>query len=159
MHTFAWGLYVPAMKESRRSQLIILFPSLIILLYKYWTPNWEGFVSPGTVAEAVGALYQAGAISVIRSTPYSVEDSDIDTYMLNLLSRLRDLRYDVQSWDMITRFLNFQFKTYVYMKGFFKWCSLRIKIRFFVEIILALLLSCIIDFISHFITLHGQWSL
>ncbi|CAA2955816.1 ARM repeat superfamily [Olea europaea subsp. europaea] len=40
--------------------------------------------------EAVGALYQAGAISVIRTTPDSVEDTEIETYKLNLLRRFRD---------------------------------------------------------------------
>ncbi|KAL2549844.1 ARM repeat superfamily protein [Forsythia ovata] len=45
--------------------------------------------------EAVGALHQAGAISVIRSTPDSVEDTEIEIYKLILLSRFRDLRNDV----------------------------------------------------------------
>lgn len=47
-------------------------------------------MSPDTVDEAAGALYQAGAISVIRSTPDSVEDTEIETYKLNLLRRFRD---------------------------------------------------------------------
>lgn len=47
--------------------------------------------------EAVGALHEAGAIPVIRSTPDSTEYHEIEQYKLNLLSRFRDLRYDVSS--------------------------------------------------------------
>ncbi|KAL0357402.1 UNVERIFIED_CONTAM: hypothetical protein Scaly_1425900 [Sesamum calycinum] len=47
--------------------------------------------------EAVGALHEAGAIPVIRSTPDSTEYNEIEQYKLNLLSRFQDLRYDVSS--------------------------------------------------------------
>lgn len=44
--------------------------------------------------EAVGALHNSGAISVIRSTPDSVEDAEVKRHKLKLLKRFRDLRYD-----------------------------------------------------------------
>ncbi|KAK6135521.1 hypothetical protein DH2020_030735 [Rehmannia glutinosa] len=47
--------------------------------------------------DAVGALHEAGAIPVIRSVPDSAEDNEIEKYKLNLLSRFRDLRYDISS--------------------------------------------------------------
>ncbi|XP_073130997.1 uncharacterized protein [Henckelia pumila] len=47
--------------------------------------------------EAVGALNEAGAIPVIRSTPDSVEYTEIENYKLNLLTRFRDLRHDIPS--------------------------------------------------------------
>ncbi|KAK7861314.1 uncharacterized protein LOC112018920 [Quercus suber] len=47
--------------------------------------------------EAVRALHLAGAISVIRSAPQSVEDADVEKYKSSLLKRFQDLRYDVSS--------------------------------------------------------------
>ncbi|KAK4579582.1 hypothetical protein RGQ29_029308 [Quercus rubra] len=47
--------------------------------------------------EAVRALHLAGAISVIRSAPHSVEDADVEKYKSSLLKRFQDLRYDVSS--------------------------------------------------------------
>lgn len=47
--------------------------------------------------EAVGALHNAGAISVIRSTPDSIEDVEVEKHKLNLLKRFEDLRYDDSS--------------------------------------------------------------
>ncbi|KAM7504521.1 hypothetical protein LguiB_003425 [Lonicera macranthoides] len=44
--------------------------------------------------EAVGALQKSGAISAIRSTPYSVEDAEVEKHKLNLLKRFHDLRCD-----------------------------------------------------------------
>ncbi|KAL8064699.1 hypothetical protein ABFX02_01G108100 [Erythranthe guttata] len=49
--------------------------------------------------EAVGALHEAGAIAIIRSTPDSVEHNDIEKYKSNLLSRFQNLRYDISSSD------------------------------------------------------------
>ncbi|KAM7494742.1 hypothetical protein LguiB_029351 [Lonicera macranthoides] len=46
--------------------------------------------------EAVGALHNAGAISVISSTPASV-DAEAEIYKFKLLKRFRDLRYDSSS--------------------------------------------------------------
>ncbi|KAF3433309.1 hypothetical protein FNV43_RR24411 [Rhamnella rubrinervis] len=47
--------------------------------------------------EAVGALHNAGAIPIIRSTPDSLEDADIEKYKSSLMKRFEDLRYDVAS--------------------------------------------------------------
>ncbi|KAK4579632.1 hypothetical protein RGQ29_029344 [Quercus rubra] len=47
--------------------------------------------------EAVRALHLAGAISVIRSAPHSVEDADVEKYKSSLLKRFQDLTYDVSS--------------------------------------------------------------
>ncbi|KAI3927117.1 hypothetical protein MKX01_029885 [Papaver californicum] len=44
--------------------------------------------------EAAGALHQAGAISVIKSTPVSLEDAELNTYKIKLLQRFQDLKYD-----------------------------------------------------------------
>ncbi|KAL7160601.1 hypothetical protein ABFS83_01G107200 [Erythranthe nasuta] len=49
--------------------------------------------------EAVGALHEAGAIAIIRSTPDSVEYNDIEKCKSNLLSRFQNLRYDISSSD------------------------------------------------------------
>ncbi|OAY38362.1 uncharacterized protein LOC110624703 [Manihot esculenta] len=43
--------------------------------------------------EAVGALHHAGAISIIKSTPDSLEESEINNYKSGLLKRFQDLRY------------------------------------------------------------------
>ncbi|KAI3469086.1 hypothetical protein Pfo_025749 [Paulownia fortunei] len=45
--------------------------------------------------DAVGALHKAGALPAIRSTPDSAEYNEVEKYKLNLLSRFRDLRYDI----------------------------------------------------------------
>ncbi|KAL4620756.1 uncharacterized protein LOC142638143 [Castanea sativa] len=47
--------------------------------------------------EAVRALHLAGAVSVIRSAPQSVEDADVEKYKSSLLKRFQDLRNDVSS--------------------------------------------------------------
>ncbi|KAG8501375.1 hypothetical protein CXB51_003475 [Gossypium anomalum] len=47
--------------------------------------------------EAVKALHNAGAISVIKSTPDTFEDAEIGVYKSNLLKRFQDLRYDISS--------------------------------------------------------------
>ncbi|KAJ8764184.1 hypothetical protein K2173_005112 [Erythroxylum novogranatense] len=47
--------------------------------------------------EAVGALHHVGAISVIKSTPDSLEEAEIDTYKSTLLKRFQDLRYEASS--------------------------------------------------------------
>lgn len=47
--------------------------------------------------EAVGALHKAGAILVIKSTPDSAEDMQVNEYKSNLMKRFRDLSYDVSS--------------------------------------------------------------
>ncbi|XP_073304835.1 uncharacterized protein [Primulina huaijiensis] len=47
--------------------------------------------------EAAGALHEAGAIPIIRSTPDSVEYTEIENYKSNLLTRFRDLRHDIPS--------------------------------------------------------------
>ncbi|EEF41495.1 conserved hypothetical protein [Ricinus communis] len=44
--------------------------------------------------EAVGALHNAGAISVIKSTPDSPEEAEIKNYKSSLLKRFQELRYD-----------------------------------------------------------------
>ncbi|KDP44705.1 hypothetical protein JCGZ_01205 [Jatropha curcas] len=44
--------------------------------------------------EAVGALKDAGAISVIKSTPNSSEEEEIKNYKSSLIKRFQDLRYD-----------------------------------------------------------------
>ncbi|XP_057474558.1 uncharacterized protein LOC130762745 [Actinidia eriantha] len=47
--------------------------------------------------EAIGFLHRAGAISVIKSTPDSSEDAEIEKYKLSLLSRFHDLKCDIAS--------------------------------------------------------------
>ncbi|GER43661.1 ARM repeat superfamily protein [Striga asiatica] len=46
---------------------------------------------------AVGALHEAGAITVIRSTPDSTENNEIGKYKSNLLKIFQDLGYDISS--------------------------------------------------------------
>ncbi|KAK9913817.1 hypothetical protein M0R45_037625 [Rubus argutus] len=50
--------------------------------------------------QAVGALHQAGAISVIRAAPDSLENAEIEKYKSGLLQRFQDLRYDIPSADV-----------------------------------------------------------
>ncbi|CAL8126153.1 unnamed protein product [Prunus armeniaca] len=50
--------------------------------------------------QAIGALHQAGAISVIRSTPDSLESAEIEKYKSGLLKRFQDLRYDIPSTNV-----------------------------------------------------------
>ncbi|MCL7023283.1 hypothetical protein MKW94_015836 [Papaver nudicaule] len=50
--------------------------------------------------EAAGALHQAGAISVIKSTPVSLEDAELNTHKINLLKRFQDLKYDEASPEL-----------------------------------------------------------
>lgn len=50
--------------------------------------------------EAAGALHQAGAISVIKSTPVSLEDAALNTYKIKLLQRFQDLKYDEVQPDL-----------------------------------------------------------
>ncbi|KAM3284950.1 putative protein isoform X1 [Capsicum chacoense] len=47
--------------------------------------------------EAAAVLHQAGAISIIRSTPESAEDAEVGKYKSNLLSRFQFLSYDIRS--------------------------------------------------------------
>ncbi|CAK9173481.1 unnamed protein product [Ilex paraguariensis] len=47
--------------------------------------------------EAVGALHDAGAISLITSTPDSAEDVEVERFKSNLLKRFQDLRYEASS--------------------------------------------------------------
>ncbi|KAJ4720165.1 ARM repeat superfamily protein [Melia azedarach] len=47
--------------------------------------------------EAAGALHHAGAISVIKSTPDSFDDAELQKYKSSLLNRFRDLTYDIPS--------------------------------------------------------------
>ncbi|OVA15770.1 hypothetical protein BVC80_1829g80 [Macleaya cordata] len=54
----------------------------------------KALVGLSTSDETVGALYQAGAISVIRSTPTSLEEAEIMTYKSNLLKRFQDLKFE-----------------------------------------------------------------
>ncbi|RXH94715.1 hypothetical protein DVH24_024399 [Malus domestica] len=55
--------------------------------------------------KALGALHQAGAISVIRSSPDSLENAEIEKYKSSLLRRFQDLRYDFPTAD-VSRSLN-----------------------------------------------------
>ncbi|KAF5453732.1 hypothetical protein F2P56_028609 [Juglans regia] len=47
--------------------------------------------------EAVKALHHAGAVSIIRCTPDSLEDAEVEKYKSSMLKRFQDLRYDVSS--------------------------------------------------------------
>ncbi|KAH9767372.1 ARM repeat superfamily protein [Citrus sinensis] len=47
--------------------------------------------------EAAGALHHAGAISVIKSTPDSLNDAEVEKYKSSLLKRFQDPRYDIPS--------------------------------------------------------------
>ncbi|KAG2723998.1 hypothetical protein I3843_02G173900 [Carya illinoinensis] len=47
--------------------------------------------------EAVKALHRAGAVSIIRCTPDSLEDAEVEKHKSSMLKRFRDLRYDVSS--------------------------------------------------------------
>ncbi|KAK2636912.1 hypothetical protein Ddye_031704 [Dipteronia dyeriana] len=47
--------------------------------------------------KAVGALHNAGALSVIKSTPESLENAEVENYKSSLLKRFQDLRYDSSS--------------------------------------------------------------
>ncbi|KAH9767354.1 ARM repeat superfamily protein [Citrus sinensis] len=47
--------------------------------------------------EAAGALHHAGVISVIKSTPDSLNDAEVEKYKSSLLKRFQDLRYDIPS--------------------------------------------------------------
>ncbi|KAK2388135.1 hypothetical protein P8452_26186 [Trifolium repens] len=47
--------------------------------------------------EALASLHRAGAISVIRSAPSSLEDADVEKFKLSLMKRFQDLKYDVSS--------------------------------------------------------------
>ncbi|KAJ1394111.1 Armadillo-type fold [Sesbania bispinosa] len=47
--------------------------------------------------EVLASLHRAGAISIIRSAPNSVEDADVEKFKLSLMKRFQDLRYDVSS--------------------------------------------------------------
>ncbi|PHT78234.1 hypothetical protein T459_16286 [Capsicum annuum] len=50
-----------------------------------------------TADEAAVVLHQAGAISIIKSTPESAEDAEVGKYKSNLLIRFQDLSYDIRS--------------------------------------------------------------
>ncbi|KAL5568877.1 hypothetical protein UlMin_025452 [Ulmus minor] len=47
--------------------------------------------------QASGALHNAGAIPIIRSTPDSSQEAEIEKYKSSLLKRFQDLKYDVPS--------------------------------------------------------------
>ncbi|KAF8397001.1 hypothetical protein HHK36_018639 [Tetracentron sinense] len=47
--------------------------------------------------EAVAALHQAGAISVVKSTPDSLENAEVTSYKSSLLKKFEDLKYDIES--------------------------------------------------------------
>lgn len=49
--------------------------------------------------EALGALNHAGVMSVIKSSPDSFEDAEIEKYKSSILKRLQDLRYESSSWE------------------------------------------------------------
>lgn len=49
------------------------------------------------IDEALASLHHAGAISVIRSVPNSLEDAEVESFKLSLMKRFQDLRYDVSS--------------------------------------------------------------
>ncbi|KAG5049132.1 hypothetical protein JHK85_010235 [Glycine max] len=51
------------------------------------------------IDEALASLHHAGAISVIRSAPNSLEDAEVERFKLSLslIKRFQDLRYDVSS--------------------------------------------------------------
>uniref|UniRef100_A0A2P2JA42 Uncharacterized protein LOC103332857 n=2 Tax=Rhizophora mucronata TaxID=61149 RepID=A0A2P2JA42_RHIMU len=44
--------------------------------------------------KAAGDLHRAGAISIIKSTPNSAEEAEIEQYRSRLIKRFQDLRYD-----------------------------------------------------------------
>ncbi|ESW35594.1 hypothetical protein PHAVU_001G248100 [Phaseolus vulgaris] len=47
--------------------------------------------------EALASMHNAGAISIIRSAPNSLEDAEVEGFKLSLMKRFQDLRYDVPS--------------------------------------------------------------
>ncbi|XP_057433129.1 uncharacterized protein LOC130725950 [Lotus japonicus] len=47
--------------------------------------------------EVLASLHRAGAISIIKSAPNSLEDADIERFKLSLMKRFQDLKYDVSS--------------------------------------------------------------
>ncbi|XP_061375122.1 uncharacterized protein LOC133317279 [Gastrolobium bilobum] len=47
--------------------------------------------------EVLASLHRAGAISIIRSAPNSLEDADVERFKLSLMKRFQDQRYDVSS--------------------------------------------------------------
>ncbi|GLU17030.1 hypothetical protein SLE2022_334290 [Rubroshorea leprosula] len=53
--------------------------------------------------EVVGALHNAGAISVIRSTLDTSQDAEIEKFKSNLLKRFQDLKYDILSEDDVEK--------------------------------------------------------
>ncbi|XP_004307707.1 PREDICTED: uncharacterized protein LOC101296238 [Fragaria vesca subsp. vesca] len=52
--------------------------------------------------QALGALHQAGAISIIRAAPDSLDHAEIKRYKLGLLQRFEDMRYDIPPQDVST---------------------------------------------------------
>ncbi|GKU99565.1 hypothetical protein SLEP1_g12395 [Rubroshorea leprosula] len=53
--------------------------------------------------EVVGALHNAGAISVIRSTLDTSQDAEIEKFKSNLLKRFQDIKYDILSEDDVEK--------------------------------------------------------
>ncbi|CAN1172861.1 Ribosome biogenesis protein NOP53 [Linum perenne] len=47
--------------------------------------------------KVVGALQEFGAVSIVESTPSSVEEADIDKYKTSILKRFKDMRKDESS--------------------------------------------------------------
>ncbi|RDX97159.1 hypothetical protein CR513_20101, partial [Mucuna pruriens] len=51
--------------------------------------------------EALASLHHAGAISVIRSAPNSLEDAEVERFKLSLMKRFQDLRYDINDYNKL----------------------------------------------------------
>lgn len=68
---------------------VVKYPPLYFLDSLYYTSN--------AADEAAGALHHAGVISVIKSTPDSLNDAEVEKYKSSLLKRFQDLRYDIPS--------------------------------------------------------------
>ncbi|RYR34978.1 hypothetical protein Ahy_A10g050053 isoform B [Arachis hypogaea] len=47
--------------------------------------------------KVLASLHNAGAISIIRSVPNSLEDAEVEKFKLSLMKRFQDLRYDLSS--------------------------------------------------------------
>lgn len=69
---------------------------LIVLVFFFCLPLIE-IVYFIVVDQVVASLHRAGAISIIRSAPNSLEDADVEKFKLSLMKRFQDLRYDVSS--------------------------------------------------------------
>lgn len=62
------------------------------------------FNSPCAADEAASFLGSNGALSIVKSTPDSLEDSDILTYKSNILKKLDEKNIAVSSnWSILDR--------------------------------------------------------